>query len=177
MGEKNLGDFDARALYRALDERRRERSLSWNGVAKEMWDLSADLNARRDDHPISPSTLTAMNARGTTTCQHALFMLRWLGAAPEDYVTGVAVGEQHALPDAGPEHRLRWSLERLYQALDDQRRNLDLTWREAAVEIRCTPNQLTGIRTARYAIEIRLAMRIVGWLGRPAADFVYAADW
>jgi hypothetical protein len=118
-----------------------------------------------------------MNARGTTTCQHALFMLRWLGAAPEDFVPGVSVEDTHALPDPGPQFRLRWSLERLYEALDQHRRNRGLTWREAAVEIRCTPNQLTGIRTARYAIEMRLAMRTVGWLGRPAADFIYAAEW
>jgi hypothetical protein len=30
---------------------------------------------------------------------------------------------------------------------------------------------------ARFATGMDLAMRIVQWLGRPAADFVYAATW
>ena len=41
----------------------------------------------------------------------------------------------------------------------------------------CSENQLTGIRTARYAIGMKLAMRIVQWLERPASAFVYAAEW
>jgi len=36
---------------------------------------------------------------------------------------------------------------------------------------------LIGGRTARFAIGMRLAMRIVVWLDRPASDFVYAAKW
>jgi hypothetical protein len=52
-----------------------------------------------------------------------------------------------------------------------------MTWPELARELRCTPSQLTGIRTARFAIGMTLAMRIVGWLGRPAADFIDAAEW
>jgi hypothetical protein len=34
---------------------------------------------------------------------------------------------------------------------------------------------LTGIRTARFAIGMNLAMRIVQWLEQPAAAFIYAA--
>ena len=41
----------------------------------------------------------------------------------------------------------------------------------------CSANQLTGLRTAKFATNIDLAMRIVQWLRRPAADFVYAARW
>ena len=160
-----------------MDAQRVERGLSWAGAAREMWDLSAELNARRNDHPIVGSTLVNMDRRGASTCQHVLFMLRWLGKAPEDFVPGVVVGKKHALPAAGADRRLRWSLPDTYAALDAERERRGLTWREAAVEIRCAPNQLTGIKKARYAIEIKLAMRIVAWLGRPAADFVYAAEW
>jgi hypothetical protein len=41
----------------------------------------------------------------------------------------------------------------------------------------CTPNQLTGLGTARFATGMDLAMRIAQWIGRPAADFVYPATW
>ncbi len=170
-------DFDVRALFAALDAARVERGLSWNAVAREMWSQSSELNARRRDHPISASTLTGMGSRGATSCQHALAALRWLGRAPEEFVPGASVDERYALPEAGPEHRLRWSLPRLYAALDERRRERELTWRAAAAELRCGANQLTGIRTARYAVEMKLAMRIVGWVGVPAVAFVDAAEW
>ncbi len=64
-------DFDIAALSDALDSQRRNRGMSWQGVAKEQWDQSATLNARRDDHPISASTLTGMTKRRDTSCQHA----------------------------------------------------------------------------------------------------------
>jgi hypothetical protein len=68
--------FDGSALYAALDARRVELGLSWSGVARQLWELSFELNDRRRDHPISPSTLTSLATRRTTSCQHALFMLR-----------------------------------------------------------------------------------------------------
>ena len=37
--------------------------------------------------------------------------------------------------------------------------------------------QLTGLKTARYATGMVLAMRITQWVGRPAADFIYMARW
>ena len=117
-GRTPAPDFDIGALFAALDSVRAARGLAWRGVAAEMWNQSAALNQRRNDHPISASTLTNMAARGATSCQHALFMLRWLGRAPEEFVPGVTVGERHALPEPGSQHRLRWSLPRLYEALD-----------------------------------------------------------
>jgi len=175
---KTAGDFDAVALYHAMDARRTERGLSWRQVADEIWEQSADLNARRRDHPISPSTLTGIAKRRDCTCQHALFILRWLGATPESFIVGGGSGvPDAALPAAGPDRRPRWDLETLYAALDDQRRQQNLTWAELAQRIGCTTHQLTGIRTARFAIGMTLAMRIVRWLGRPAAAFIYPARW
>jgi hypothetical protein len=171
-------DFDIGALFGALDAQRRNRALSWQGVAQELWDQSAALNAQRDDHPISASTLTGMAKRSDTTCQHALFMLRWLGRTPESFIPGsTADARRTALPFAGADQRLRWDLQKLYDALDSQRRERSFTWKELAHELLCTPSQLSGIRRARFAIGMRLAMRIVTWLDRPARDFVYAANW
>ena len=172
------GDFDVAALFEALDAQRVARKLSWRGVADEIWNQSATLNGQRRDHPISPATLTGMATRSNTSCQHALFMLRWLGRSPESFMPGSAIEPaMTALPLAGPDRRLRWSLKRLYEAMDAQRREQKLSWPQLAHELGCTANQLTGIRTARFATGMKLAMRIVRWLNRPARDFITAAKW
>jgi hypothetical protein len=187
VNDPQVRDFDARALFDALDAQRIDRGLTWRGVADELWTLSAGLNEQRlneqrlneqpRDHPISPATLTGLAKRGSTSCQHALFMLRWLGRTPESFLVGGGLIPGTSLPPAGSDRRLRWDLARLYEALDGSRREEQLTWTELARVLRCTPNQLTGIRVARFAIEMNLAMKIVQWLGRPAADFIYAAGW
>ena len=171
--------FDGSALYAALHARRVELGLSWKQVADQLWQLSAELNDRRRDHPISPSTLSKMADRPRTSCQHALFMLRWLDRTPESFLVGIEDGDDHrfALPQAGPDRRLRWSLKLLWAAMDEERRQQGLTWRQLADLLGCTPSQLTGLRTARFATGMDLAMRIVQWIGRPAADFVYPARW
>jgi transcriptional regulator with XRE-family HTH domain len=61
--------------------------------------------------------------------------------------------------------------------MNDRRRSEGLTWFELARRLRCSPNQLLGLRSARFAISMTLAMRITQWLERPAADFIYAARW
>ncbi|HKW13436.1 MAG TPA: hypothetical protein VJS69_03025 [Candidatus Krumholzibacteria bacterium] len=170
-------DFDAVAMCRAMDARRAELGLSWKGVADALWEQSALLNAQRNDHPISASTLTGIAKRRDCTCQHALFILRWLDVTPEHFVDGARDTKAARLPDVGSDHRLRWDLKALYAALDEARQQRDMTWTALAEAIGCTSHQLTGIKTARYAISMVLAMRIVQWLGRPAAAFVYAARW
>src|ERR1700723_2795852 len=91
--------FDGSAVYSALDSRRVELGLSWKQVAEQLWELSSELNDRRRDHPISPSTLTNMSKNPRTSCQHALFMLRWLDRTPESFLKG-ATGDdaRFALP-------------------------------------------------------------------------------
>ncbi len=138
-------DFSVADLFDALDAQRRERKLSWQGVAKGLWEQSATLNAQRNDHPISASTLTGMAKRGDATCQHALFILRWLDRTPESCVPGLqADAKRTALPVAGPDRRPRWDIQKLYDALDWQCHERGLTWPQLARELRCTPSQLTG---------------------------------
>jgi hypothetical protein len=176
--DPKLRSFDARALYSALDTQRAELGLSWSQVASQLWNLSADLNDRRRDHPISPSTLTKMGKNPRTSCQHALFMLRWLDRAPESFLTGATHDDpSFALPPAGPDRRLRWSLKLLYQTMDEKRRQEGLTWAQLAASLGCGPNRLTALRTAKFATDMDLAMRIVQWTGRPAADYIYVATW
>ncbi len=170
-------DFDAVALHRALDEKRTALGLAWSGVAREIWMLSSTLNDQRDDHPISPSTIAHMERRANISCQHALFMLRWLDRSPESFLSGATPRENASLPDVGSDRRPRWRLKRLYESLNAKRQREGLTWPELAVILRCTPSQLTGLRTAKFATGMTLAMRITQWLDQPAADFIYAAKW
>jgi transcriptional regulator with XRE-family HTH domain len=171
------GGFDALALFEAIEAQRIQRGLSWRQVADEIWDQSAVLNRERQDHPISPSTLTGIARRGDCTCQHALFFLRWLGRTPESFLAPPLASRGAPLPAVGQDRRLRWNLAALYEALNTSRLDRKLTWGELADQLGCTANQLTGIRTARFAIGMRLAMQIVQWLDRPAATFIYAAKW
>jgi hypothetical protein len=125
--------LDIQALFVALDDRRCLERLSWMQVAGNMWQLSADLNAQREDHPISAATISKMPRRGDKTCQHALVMLRWLERAPEEFIV-----EPHPdtawvpLPEADPAHRLRWDLAALYRALNDARTARAASWEETA---------------------------------------------
>lgn len=170
------GDFDAPAFFAAVDARRADEGLSWPALAAVIWDQSRVLNERRNDHPISPATLRHM-ARGTT-CQHALFVLRWLGVPPETFIVQprrATLGVP--LPPADEAHRLRWNLKKLYAVLNAARTARGATWQEAALRLRLTPSQLTGLRTARFAAGMRVAMRITQALERPAADFIYVSEW
>jgi hypothetical protein len=176
-GMRALPTFDCAALFGALDAQRRDRGLEWYPLADELWQQSAELNAHRDDHPLCGGAVQRLATRGATSCQYALFMLRWLGRAPEDFLTGPVadVGEVR-LPDAGPDSRLRWNLAELHAALDERRREEGLTWAALARELDCTPSRLTNLRTARFA-DMDLAMRVTQLLGRPAAAFIHPARW
>ena len=171
-------DFDLQAFFIAVDTRRRNEDLSWPALAAEVWALSHDLNERRSDHPISPATLRNLSTGRGPSCQHALFLLRWLGVPPEAFIPSPHPNTLEApLPQADKAHRLRWNLRKLYKTLDAARIKRGATWRQAASLLRCTPNQLTGLRSAKFATSMVLAMRIAQALHLPAAHFVYVAQW
>src|SRR5262245_4052602 len=167
-----VSEFNALGLYAAMEAQRMDRGLSWRQVAAELWEQSDTLNASRRDHPISASTLTGIAKRQDCTCQHALFILRWLGRTPESFLVPPPPARDEAtLPVVGRDQRLRWDLAALAQTLDARRQERGLTWKALAAELRCSESQVQGLRTIRYAIGMRLAMRIVQWVERPAAAF------
>src|ERR1700691_3948129 len=106
MSDETIRECSVSDLYEALEAQRVARGLSWQQVADEIWGLSKDLNDRRHDHPISPSTLKGMRERDATSCQHALFMLRWLGRSPESFLQGTSGSPDTPLPYAGSGRRL-----------------------------------------------------------------------
>jgi AraC-like DNA-binding protein len=171
--------FDAPALHAALDARRRERGLSWKQLTEEVWEQSAALNARRPhDHPLAITTFSGMAKRGAVGAPHALFMLRWLGQPPEAFL-GIDRDWPDAcnLPEAGTDRRLRWDLKELYRELNLKRQTEGLTWAALAEELGCSPSQLTGLRAAKFGLNMNVAMAITQWLHRPAAHFIHAAEW
>jgi len=176
-GPADLPVFDFTAFVDAFDTARRARELSWYEFADELWQQSSELNAELLDHPLCGGAVSRLGTRGETSCQYALFLLRWLNRAPEDFLTGpvVDVGDTR-LPEPGPDSRLRWDLARLHSALNAQRQQHGLTWTQLAAIIGCTPNRLTNLRTARMA-DMALTMRVTQLLRRPAADFLHAARW
>lgn len=174
----DIRPFSVRRLAAATDAERQRRGLSWRQAAADIWEQSADLNALRDDHPLAASTLAGMADRGGVSCQHALFVLRWLGRSPESFlVGGEQVDETYDLPPAGANQRLRWDLAATYEALNARRLEQGLSWPELARLLRCSPNQLTGLRTARFAVDMQLAMKIAQWLETPAITFIHPATW
>jgi hypothetical protein len=170
--------FDCGALFNALDARRRDLGLGWYELADELWQQSSDLNAQRSsDHPLCGGAVQRLQERGATSCQYAQFMLRWLHRAPEDFLAGpvLDVGDVR-LPEAGTDSRLRWDLNQLHTALNEQRRQQYLAWADLAGELDCTPSRLTNLRTERLA-DMDLAMRVTQWLSQPAAAFIHPVQW
>ena len=76
--------FDLQRFFAAVDARRRDEQLSWPALTAAIWEKSRVLNKRRSDHPISPATIRKL-AEGVS-CQHALFVLRWLEVPPETFI-------------------------------------------------------------------------------------------
>ncbi|WP_220093508.1 hypothetical protein [Flexivirga caeni] len=152
--------------------------MTWAAVARALWETSGELNARRPrDHPISTSAITSLRDKGRTSCQHVLFMLRWLDLPPEAFLGDGREVTDIRLPAADAAHRLRWDVRGMGATLDDRRREDDLTWPGLARHIGCQPGQLSGLRTARYATNIDLAMRVVQWLGVASTAFIYCGTW
>jgi hypothetical protein len=174
---RTLPTFDGSALIRALDAQRADRGLGWTALADELWQQSSELNAQLSDHSLCPGALVRTAKRGAMSCQYALPLLRWIGRAPEDFLTGpvVDVGDVR-MPQAAPDRRLRWDLHQLHVALNEQRQERRLTWAALAVELNCTPSRLTNLRTARLA-DMDLTMRVTQWIGQPAASFIHPVRW
>jgi len=175
---RTLPAFDCGALISALDAQRVDRGLGWTALADELWQQSSELNAKLADHSLCPGALVRLaRRRASMSCQYALIILRWLRRAPEEFLCGpvMDVGDVR-LPRPGSDRRLRWNLHQVHAALDERRRERELTWSELAGELACTPNRLTNLRTARLA-DMGLTMRVTQWLEQPAARFVHAAQW
>jgi hypothetical protein len=170
--------FDANAFYAAIEQRKSDDGLTWPQVARKVWQQAEGLNSKRkSDHPISPQTIKQMGRRKRLSAQHVLAVLTWLDLAPEAFLIGANGSTDVLLPAHSPDTRLRWDVHKVYDALNARRLESETTWDEVAKKLHCTPSQLTGMKTARYGMELHLCMRIIQSLGCSSADFIFAADW
>jgi hypothetical protein len=165
--------FDTRALYDALDEERRARQLSWKAAADEINRLRTRLR------PIAVSTITGLEQKPGGEGDGILQMLLWLRRTPESFVAG-ALDPQSDLfcrPRLAKGQILRWDTRALHAALDSRRRSESLTWADVARQIGdFTPGMLTSLARGGR-IGFPRVMRLVRWLGEPAATFTRVAEW
>ena len=167
------GDFDLRALYDALDARRRERNISWTAVAAEVNRFRTTLR------PIAVSTITSLRVKPVGEGDGILQMLLWLGRTPESFVPGIPSADSapYRLPALRTGQILRWDTRALFAAVNMERVTRRVTWTELAREIGgFTPSMLTNLSKGGR-IGLPRAMRLVGWLGRPAVSFTRVAPW
>jgi hypothetical protein len=79
----SLPTFDFAAFTAALNARRRELGLDWGQLAADLWDQSAALNADLDEgHTMCGGALSRLPNRNDTSCQYAMFVLRWMDGRP-----------------------------------------------------------------------------------------------
>jgi hypothetical protein len=162
-------DFDLQALHAALDAQRRQRGLTWAEASRQITTVGRAVAT----HPIASSTMTSLKTGRLAEADGVLQMIRWLGVAPEDFVTNCPrhLLEAAALPPAKPGEVLRFDTRKLHEAIDAERQRRRITWQQFARESGVTDSQARGLskggRTAFPAV-----MRLTAWLDRPAADFV-----
>ena len=166
-------DFDVAALYSALDAERTARGIPWQQLAREVNAQFAGTLAR----PISPSTISRTRLGGVLEGDTGLQLLRWLGRTPESFVPGHAgsSGAEGRLPELGRDQILRFDARVLYAALDAQRQERGLTWAEVASEIGDFSAASLRLLEKGGRVAFPSVMRIVRWLGRPAASFTRAS--
>jgi hypothetical protein len=172
---RSRAEFDIAALYRALDETRAARELSWGEVAREINAQFGELDSR----PIATSTINGMRSRRVVEGDGVLQMLRWLRRTPESFVPDHpdASNAVYALRDVPTNRILRFDTKAMYSALDQKRAERGITWAQVAREIAgfgaaSLKRLADGGRTTFPEV-----MRIVGWLDRPAAAFTRESDW
>jgi hypothetical protein len=165
-----LRNFDMQAPYAALDAERRALELSWAG-------LLAEINKPFEGTPsipISISTVRGMRDKGSVTSAVVLQILRWMGRAPESFLSEYGTRSQasEALPDPGPGRILRFDTRAMHAALDAERLKRGMKWKQVADELPgFTEGMLTNLAEGPL-IGFPRVMSITQWLGRPAASFV-----
>jgi hypothetical protein len=166
-------DFSLKALYAALDAQRQARGQSWSEATREINRQSG----RSSSRGLSASTVTGTSSRRAAEGDGVLQMLRWLNRTPESFVPGYEESEDvgAGLPAIPAKQILRFDTKRLHGALDAQRIARKMTWAQVAKDVGLGVSSLTylskGGRTGFPHV-----MRIVRWLGRPAAQFMRASD-
>ena len=161
--------FDMHALQATLDARRKALGLTWAETAVRINHPFVGTPSI----PISVSTLSSMTAKHSVTSAVVLQVLAWLGRTPESFLTPPQEpSEDELLPETGPAAVLRMDTRTLYEAINAQRLERGLTWKQVAREIPLfTENMLTNLSSSPL-IGFPRVMFLTQWLDKPAAAFV-----
>jgi len=165
--------FDVRALYDAIDAQRAARGLTWREVAAEVSERCTRLR------PIALSTITNLKEQPHGEGDGILQMLVWLRRTPESFIPGVTdpLSPCFVNPTLSAGEILRWDTRALYDAIEARRRERQSTWAETARELKgFTPGMLTTLAKGGR-IGFPRVMRLVLWLGEPAATFMRVDAW
>jgi hypothetical protein len=170
MRESVLLQFDMHALCAALDAERAARGLSWPQV-------TAEINRPFEGTPslpISVTTLRGMAKKSSVTSAVVLQVLAWLGRTPESFLAGRAdvLDASKQLPSSGPERILRFDTRAMYEALNAQRMERGLAWKQVTKELPGFTESMLANLASGPLIGFPRVMLLTQWLGREAADFV-----
>ncbi|WP_158820479.1 hypothetical protein [Granulicella sp. S156] len=167
-----LRNFDMQGLYAALDAARRAQELSWAALVSE---INKPFEGT-PSIPISLSTVRGMQDKRSVTSAVVLQILRWMGRAPESFLSEIDTPSQPSelLPEPGPARILRFDTRAMHAALDAERLKRGMKWKQVADELPgFSESMLTNLATGPL-IGFPRVMMIPQWLGRPAASFVRA---
>src|SRR5580698_6841931 len=128
-----LCTFDMNTLHAALDAERRARGLSWTELAAEINEPFRGTTSL----PISVSTIRNMHTKRSVTSAVVLQILRWLGRTPESFLSGRSFPStvSEMLPVAGPSRILRFDTRAMHAALNAERVQRGMTWRQFLVNV------------------------------------------
>ena len=154
-------EFELRAVYETVDAERKTRGLSWAQVAREVGG-------------VSPATIRSIGQCAAAEGDGVLQVLRWLGRSPESFVVGEGSMTANGadLPPRSVGGTLRFDARAIFDSLEEQRVERRLTWRQVADESGvASPAALTRFRTGGR-VSFPEIMKVLNWLGKPAAKFV-----
>jgi transcriptional regulator with XRE-family HTH domain len=148
--------FDRPSLYKALDERRAARNLTWAQVAREIG--------------VATNTLAATEKPGRMESDGMLAMVRWLGCAPERFIRS---GDGLSIPEPPPATGFRRvDTKALHAALDRERRVRGLSWQQLAEEL---GRDISGAMLTRLGkggrIGVHVLVAAAGWLKQNVNTF------
>lgn len=157
------GDFDVAGLFEVMDAKREAEGLTWGQVNRRLsW--------------MSKATFDRMRERGSSSCNHILPMIQWVGRTPESFTVDPGGGVHELLPDPSPGRwRWWWAHHELAAEVGARRADLGLSWEEVAEVMGLGSGgaaAVKGIDGLRYGPPIGLAMIAARWVQRSAASFM-----
>ena len=166
-------DFDLRALYEALDERRRSRDLTWAA-------LTAEVNRHRTRlHPIAQSTITSLKKKSVGEGD-AIFK-RSFGSAERRRALCPALRTPTRRAFSYQRCRggqiLRWDTRALFAALNGPASGTRADMDRGCA--RCAGSHSHNVDEPGNGASHRIprVMQLVRWIGEPEVTFTRIASW